>query len=129
VVDVRRSVLALVAVVAGAGLALAGCQIPQGNATSGPAGSSGPALPSLATKQWRMPDMVGTGLQRAQDAMQKLTGDPIFVTSSHDVTGRGRHQIIDSDWRVCSQNVRAGATFTLTSKIDFGVVKLSETCP
>lgn len=125
----RRSVLALVTVVVSAGLALAGCQIPQGGGSSGSGGSSRPALPSLVTKQWRMPDLVGTGLQNAQDDIQKLTGDGIFLTTSHDLTGRGRHQVIDSDWQVCSQNVRPGATITVTSKIDFGVVKLSETCP
>lgn len=127
----RRSVLGLVTVVVGAGIALAGCQIPQSSGSSGTnsGGPSLPTLPSALTKQWKMPNLVGTGLQKAQDDVQKLTNDPVFLTSSHDVTGRGRHQIIDSDWKVCSQNVPAGTSISITSKIDFGVVKLSENCP
>ncbi|HEX3589041.1 MAG TPA: hypothetical protein VHV74_05360 [Pseudonocardiaceae bacterium] len=125
----RRSVPGLVAVVVGVGLALAGCQIPNGKGVPGNARTSQPVLPSVGAPSWRMPNLVGTGLQKAQDGIQHLTGDGIFFTSSHDVTGRGRHQIVDSDWRVCSQNVRAGATITIGSKIDFGVVKLGENCP
>jgi hypothetical protein len=123
---VRRSVLGLVMVVAGLGLA--GCQIPQG---SGSSASGGPTLPppSVVTRHWKMPNLVGTGLQKAQDDIQKLTGNGVFFTSSHDATGRGRHQVIDSDWQVCTQNVPAGDTITITSKIDFGVVRTSESCP
>jgi hypothetical protein len=124
-VDVRRSVLGLVMVVFG-GVALAGCQLPSGSSGSG---SSQPALPSVVTRHWRMPNLVGTGLQKAQDDIQRLTHNGIFFTSSHDVTGRGRHQIVDSDWQVCTQNVRPGTTITVATKIDFGVVKLSEKCP
>jgi hypothetical protein len=121
----------VVAVVVGAGIALAACQAPQGSgsASGGPSLPKLPTLPSAVTAHYRMPDLVGTGLQKAQDAMQKLTHDPVFVTSSHDVTGQGRHQIIDSDWQVCSQSVAAGATITIKSKIDFGAVKLAEKCP
>lgn len=124
----RRSVLGLVAVVAG--LTLAGCQIPNAQGAPGNARTSHavPPSPSVPTS-WRMPNLVGTGLQKAQDDIQHLTGNGIFFTSSHDVTGKGRHQIVDTDWRVCSQNVRAGATITFGSKIDFGVVKLAESCP
>lgn len=124
----RRCVLGLVTVVAGAGLALAGCQIDQGNGRSGGGGPSLPP-PSVITRQWRMPDLVGTGLQKAQDDIQRLTHNGIFFTSSHDVTGRGRHQIVDSDWKVCTQSVPAGATITIRSKIDFGVVRVAENCP
>ncbi|HKN95892.1 MAG TPA: hypothetical protein VJX10_02150 [Pseudonocardiaceae bacterium] len=121
----RRCVLGLVTAVLGAGIAMAGCQVPASTGSTGGASSPAPT----AARQWRMPELVGAGLQQAQDAIQKITGDPLFVTSSHDATGRGRHQVIDSDWRVCSQNVAAGATFTMDTKIDFGAVKLAESCP
>ncbi|HEX5118387.1 MAG TPA: hypothetical protein VFW65_24650 [Pseudonocardiaceae bacterium] len=122
----RRSVLGLVTVVVG--LTLAGCQIPQ---SSGSTASGGPSLPSpsVVTKHWKMPNLVGTGLQKAQDDIQKLTGNGVFFTSSHDATSKGRHQVIDSDWQVCTQNVPAGHTITITSKIDFGVVRTTESCP
>jgi len=79
--------------------------------------------------QWTMPELRGAGLQAAQDRIQALTGDAIFFTSSHDVSGRGRHQILDRDWQVCSQNVAAGTPIGVGTKIDFGVVKTSEQCP
>jgi hypothetical protein len=76
-----------------------------------------------------MPDLTGAGLQDAQDRVQALTGDQIFFTSSHDASGAGRHQILDSDWQVCSQSVQPGARITKDSQIDFGAVKLGESCP
>ena len=75
-----------------------------------------------------MPKLVGRNLQDAQDAIQALTGNAIFFTKSHDATGRGRHQVLDRDWKVCSQNVRPGAAITTTTVIDFGAAKLGEDC-
>jgi hypothetical protein len=127
-VRIPRSALA--AVVLGAAVLLAGCQ--DGVLSGTTVTSTGAATTATATTtphQWTMPDMVGTNLQKAQDAIQKLTGDPIFITGSHDATGHGRHQLIDADWQVCTQNIRAGTTFTAKSKIDFGTVKLAESCP
>lgn len=76
-----------------------------------------------------MPDLVGTGLQDAQDRIQALTADAIFFTTSHDASGQGRMQILDSNWKVCSQSVVKGASIDVTSEIDFGAVKLDEACP
>jgi hypothetical protein len=76
-----------------------------------------------------MPKVVGTGLQDAQNQIQALTGDEIFYTASHDESGAGRLQILDANWKVCSQNIRPGATITKDSRIDFGAVKLEESCP
>jgi hypothetical protein len=85
--------------------------------------------PTTPGKQWSMPDLVGKGLQDAQDQIQKLTGDKLFYTGSHDLSGQGRHQVVDDNWKVCTQNVAPGAALTPASKIDFGVVKLEESCP
>lgn len=80
------------------------------------------------TKSWPMPDLVGTGLQEAQDRMQALTGNPVFFTRSHDATGAGRMQVSDRNWKVCDQNVPPGAPVTVETKIDFGAVKVGERC-
>lgn len=69
------------------------------------------------------------GLQAAQDDIQRVTGDPLFITFSSDATGAGRHQILDRDWTVCSQTVAAGSQFSADTRISFAVVRTSETCP
>lgn len=92
-------------------------------------GTNTPDSPAPQANQWVMPNLVGSKLQQAQDAIQKLTGNPAFITLSHDVTGQSRSQVLDSNWKVCFQNVAAGATFDKNAKIDFGAVKLAEQCP
>lgn len=93
--------------------------------------STDPAPPgtSRPPTQWVMPDLLGSKLQDAQDRIQKLTGNPAFITLSHDATGQNRNQVLDSNWKVCSQNLAAGTTFDKNTKIDFGAVKLTENCP
>ena len=73
-----------------------------------------------------VPHFVGMGLQSAQDAAQK---QGFYSLKSHDSLGRNRHQILDRDWKVCSQNVKAGTTTSTGTQLDFGAVKLDETCP
>lgn len=73
-----------------------------------------------------MPDLVGKGLQAAQDAAQ---ADGFYRLTSHDSAGRDRMQILDRDWKVCSQTPKAGATVSTDTKIDLGAVKLTESCP
>ena len=74
-----------------------------------------------------MPDMTGQVLQDAQDGLQSLG---VLHSVSHDALG-SRHQVLDRDWKVCDQNIPAGQQVTgnVEGQIDFGVVKLSETCP
>jgi hypothetical protein len=77
-----------------------------------------------------MPDLRGGNLQTAQDAIQALTGNPAFFSTSTDLTGQGRMQVMDRNWQVCSSTPAPGESFTSTSKVDFGVVKIdSESCP
>jgi len=83
------------------------------------------ALPA----SWVMPNLVGQNLQAAQDAIQALTDHAIFFTSSTDATGQGRAQVLDANWKVCSQNIKPGETITASTKIEFAVVKLDEHCP
>jgi hypothetical protein len=38
-------------------------------------------------------------------------------------------QILDRDWKVCSQKPAAGKAAPTDTELDFGAVKLDETCP
>jgi hypothetical protein len=87
------------------------------------------SVPTVSTvKTWTMPNLVGANLQDAQDAIQSLTDNAIFLTKSHDATGGSRQQLLDRDWKVCSQNVRPGTKITSDTAIDFGAAKLDERC-
>src|SRR5258708_35306255 len=87
------------------------------------------AAPAQADPSWTMPNLVGTDLQGAQDTIQSLTHGKVWFSSSTDLTGQGRAQIVDRNWTVCSSTPAPGATFTATTAIDFGVVRDTETCP
>jgi hypothetical protein len=84
--------------------------------------------PAAAPSSWVMPNLVGTGLQDAQDAIQHFTDYGIPITTSHDAGSADRMQVLDRDWKVCTQNVSPGAEITPDTRIDFGAVKLSEHC-
>ncbi|MFI9627052.1 hypothetical protein [Streptomyces sp. NPDC052042] len=71
-------------------------------------------------------NFVGMGLQSAQD---KAQADGFHFLASHDSAGRGRMQAFDRNWKVCSQNYAPGKTIPVDTKIDFGAVKLAESCP
>lgn len=86
-----------------------------------PAASAEPA--------WTMPNLIGMDLQGAQDAIQSLTDGEVWFSSSTDLTGKGRPQISDRNWQVCSSTPAPGAKFTVSTEIDFGVVRVSEDCP
>lgn len=79
-------------------------------------------------RHWTMPNLVGANLQEAQDAIQELTGFEIPITISHDATGAGREQLLDRNWKVCSQNIAAGEEINSASRIDFGAVRTDERC-
>lgn len=83
---------------------------------------------SAGDGSFTMPNEVGKVLQSAQDDIQRVSGDPVFVTHSHDLRG-SRFQILDRDWKVCTQNVPPGTKASAIEHIDFGVVKLDESCP
>lgn len=84
---------------------------------------------AVAAPSWTMPNLIGVDLQGAQDAIQSLTDGEVWFSSSTDLTGQGRAQIVDRNWVVCSSTPSAGAPFTATTHIDFGVVRDTETCP
>jgi beta-lactam-binding protein with PASTA domain len=88
-----------------------------------------PGPSSGAKHSATMPNLVGSNLQKAQDKIQALLNDPMYLTTSHDATGQKRQQIDDSNWKVCTQNVPAGQQIGMKSTIDFGAVKNDESCP
>ncbi|MEU6520460.1 PASTA domain-containing protein [Streptomyces sp. NPDC046978] len=88
--------------------------------------SSDSAAKKPAATTATVPNFVGMGLQSAQDTAQK---SGFYNLASHDALGRARNQILDRDWKVCSQNVKAGAKQPTDAKLDFGAVKLAEKCP
>ncbi|MGY1697733.1 hypothetical protein ACI780_22785 [Geodermatophilus sp. SYSU D00814] len=74
-----------------------------------------------------MPAVVGLTLQDAQDLIQT---NGVFLSLSHDLLG-SRSQVLDANWKVCTQNIPAGQQVTgnVEGAIDLGVVKLEESCP
>ena len=89
----------------------------------------GAAPVAHADPSWTMPNLVGTDLQGAQDAIQSLTQGEVWLSTSTDLTGKGRAQIVDRNWTVCGSTPVAGTTFTATTAINFGVVRNTEVCP
>lgn len=120
------------AVMAAALLALTACN-PQTTDTSKPAVPStpAPAAPAPAgsapaAKTATLPSFVGKGLQTAQDEAQAAG---FAILKSHDALGRDRLQALDRNWKVCSQTPAAGAKVDTSTTVDFGAVKLEESCP
>lgn len=84
---------------------------------------------AAAEPSWTMPNLIGMDLQGAQDAIQSLTRGEVWFSSSTDLTGKGRAQVSDRNWQVCSSTPPPGAKFTVSTGIDFGLVRISEECP
>jgi hypothetical protein len=100
-----------------------------GGGGGGPGGTgaanTSPKTSASADKAAEVPDLVGKGLQSAQNTAQAAG---FFNLTSHDSLPRGRNQIQDRDWKVCFQTPKAGRHSTKT-RIDLGTVKLGENCP
>jgi uncharacterized lipoprotein len=82
-----------------------------------------------ANDTFAMPNEVGKVLQTAQDDIQRVSGNLIFITHSTDATGQSRLQIFDRDWKVCKQNIASGKRVSQDADINFSVVKIEESCP
>ncbi|MFF8190571.1 hypothetical protein ACF05L_06720 [Streptomyces bobili] len=137
-----RNRLVFTALFTAAAGALAACDPATGSAaktpSAAPASSTAPSAQATPTAsaspdgkvaadvRATVPDFVGMGLQAAQDKAQE-TG--FYGLTSHDSLGRDRMQAFDRNWKVCSQNVKAGTSASTGTTLDFGSVKLDETCP
>lgn len=107
------------------------CQPTDGSKASGAPAPAATASASkddkpTATERKTVPNFVGMGLQSAQDTAQE---QGFYSLKSHDSLGRDRMQAFDRNWKVCSQNYKAGKTIPVDTTLDFGAVKLEETCP
>lgn len=122
----EKTAAALIAVAA-ATITLAACgqQGTSPSAAHSPHGPASSARAPAAEKTARLPNLVGKGLQSAQDTAQAVG---FYNLKSHDALGRDRHQILDRDWKVCSQIPKVGSHDTSTT-VDLGAVKLDESCP
>ncbi|MFE4635634.1 hypothetical protein ACFRJ1_19975 [Streptomyces sp. NPDC056773] len=96
--------------------------------SSKPAASAptSPAAPAPAPAQAAVPNGVGQVLQAAQDNAQAAG---FFLLGSTDALGQSRMQVLDRNWKVCSQAPAAGTRAATSTKIVFNTVKLEETCP
>ncbi|MEU6310942.1 hypothetical protein [Streptomyces sp. NPDC047014] len=73
-----------------------------------------------------VPLAVGQVLQAAQDQAQAAG---FFYLGSTDALGKSRMQVLDRNWKVCSQTPAAGSRATTDTKLVFHTVKLEESCP
>ncbi|HUK67874.1 MAG TPA: hypothetical protein VLW50_03805 [Streptosporangiaceae bacterium] len=124
-------VLAILTALAAATLLTAcgsGSPSPTVATTSAAPAPAGGTVPSEATEEaaGMVPNFIGKGLQTARDDARAAG---FHKLRSHDATGRARHQILDRDWKVCFQAPAAGTPAGADTTLDFGVVKLDETCP
>lgn len=90
------------------------------------AGKTASSNDKAKTETKAVPNFVGMGLQSAQDTAQAAG---FYALTSHDALGRARMQILDRDWKVCSQKPAADTTTSTDTELDFGAVKLEEDCP
>ena len=75
---------------------------------------------------FKMPSVVGMNLQDAQDLLQSLGS---YVMDQEDASGRGRLQLLDRNWKVCTQDPGAGKSVDISAVVTLGSVKLGESCP
>jgi beta-lactam-binding protein with PASTA domain len=81
---------------------------------------------SDTAETFTMPNLVGENLQDAQDKLQALDS---FFLQQNDATGMERFQVIDSNWKVCTQKPSAGQKVPVEKMVVLEAVKLDETCP
>lgn len=85
-----------------------------------------PAPPQAArTSAGGIPHVVGLDLQKARDAVWHAG---YHFIKTHDAFGRGRTQILLSNWQVCDQNPGSGKVDKDTT-VRLGVVRKDEDCP
>jgi hypothetical protein len=77
----------------------------------------------VRTTAGTVPNVVCAELQDAQDALRAAH---FFVLTSKDASGQGRMALVDRDWVVIAQSVRAGTSPGLTTHIELTVVKYGE---
>ncbi len=80
--------------------------------------------------RFTMPNEVGKTLPVAQADLQRVSGNPLYFTTTSDARGQNRYPIVASSWKVCSTSVKAGQTVDAsTTTVDIALVKTTEQCP
>lgn len=85
-----------------------------------------PAEVASTPETFAMPKLVGVNLQLAQDTLQSLGS---YVLDQEDASGLERFKVNDSNWKVCSQKPKAGASVPIETVVLLSSVKLAEDCP
>jgi hypothetical protein len=73
-----------------------------------------------------MPGLVGMVLQDAQDLLQTKGS---YLMDQQDASGLERLQVLDANWKVCSQSPKKGAHVPTDTTVVLRSVKLIESCP
>jgi hypothetical protein len=94
--------------------------------TAPPTSTGGVNATDQAEDTFTMPSLVGLVLQTAQDKLQFLGS---YVMDQQDAGGLDRLQLLDSNWKVCSQSPNPGARVAATDTVTLASVKLEEACP
>lgn len=89
-----------------------------------PAASPSPA-PASAPTLVPMPNVMCMNLQDAQDLIQE---NGVFFSRSADASGKGRNQVVDSNWIVVGQTPAVGALIGEGDAV-LSVVKIGEPNP
>lgn len=129
--------MAAVGLAVAAALGLAACNSNDTSASKPPttattavakdlATTAAPKATTASNEPTPVPRLIGMGLQSAQDTAQAAG---FYNLTSHDSAGRDREQVLDRNWKVCSQNLAAGKKASTDVKLDLGAVKIEETCP
>ncbi|MFM9448625.1 PASTA domain-containing protein [Streptomyces acidiscabies] len=69
-----------------------------------------------------MPDFRGKSVKAARQALDSSTG-----ITADDVSGESRMILLESNWKVCTQNPKPGARLD-GQPVEFGAVKFGESC-
>lgn len=80
--------------------------------------------PSQASPEGTLPNLVGMVLQDAQDKAQKAG---FYVLDDQDAL-YSRLQVLDDNWKVCSQDPKPGK-YNTDTPVTLYSVKLDESCP
>jgi hypothetical protein len=84
------------------------------------------ASPSATPEaKFTMPRVVGMNLQLAQDLLQSKGS---YILDQVDHKGLLRFQVLDSNWKVCTQSPAAGKVVLASTVVTLSSVKLTERC-
>src|SRR3954453_11749924 len=94
-----------------------------GSAPSKPSSTTAPDAPATDTAMITVPDGVGLDYQSAQDEWRAAG---LHVAPADDATGAHRLPLVDANWVVLSQNLKAGSKVAADSFITATVKKYSD---